>query len=127
MWYEFIINALIDLTVGVIVAYIISVFIDNKIKNRYKDRAKILEYYLFFESLKDKKLGELYNLDIKMKEIECFLSLKRFRKTKLYMLFEIVYRDIAEILRFKNTNQIIISKDNSDLQEFLLNLKIYID
>ena len=58
---------------------IVAAFIDceKELKNRYKDRAKILEYYLFFESLKDKKLGELYNLDIKMKEIECFLSLKK--------------------------------------------------
>lgn len=122
-WYDYLITFAINLISGIFVAWIASVFIDERIKKREQEKSKILRYYLFLLNIQNKKVGEIINLNTNLKEIDLFFSNKKYEKLGIYKKFDDAYRDIMNILRYKNNEQIIISDDNVHMQKLLAALK----
>ena len=109
MCSKYLIEVLIELVSSVIVAFVTSYIIDYRLQKRLHNKSKIREYYIFLLSLQNKKVCK-----------------KRYVKNKIYMKFNNVYKDIMNILRYKDDQQLVISNNNEDLQQLLNALRVNI-
>ena len=125
-WYDYLITFAINLISGIFVAWIASVFIDDRIKKREQEKSKILRYYLILSNLQNKRICEIADLELNLKEMDLFFSSKKYVKSGIYDKFDNVYRDILSILRYKKDEQLIISDKNTDMQELLVSLKVWL-
>lgn len=126
MCSKYLIEVLIELVSSVIVAFVTSYIIDYRLQKRLHNKSKIREYYIFLLSLQNKKVCETLDLEQKLKEMDLFFSKKRYVKNKIYMKFNNVYKDIMNILRYKDDQQLVISNNNEDLQQLLNALRVNI-
>ena len=109
-WYDYLINALVGLVVGVLSTIITSFLIGRRIKDHDEMKSKLMQIYLQFQ-----KYEHLKMLDVTLTELQSFileakLVLIRYKNIRdSFIKYEIVFN---ENLRLNNGNNVLVI--NSD-------------
>ncbi|HCH93126.1 MAG TPA: hypothetical protein DE061_05540 [Clostridiales bacterium] len=123
-WYEYLINALVGLVVGVLSTIITSFLIGRRIKNHDEKKSKLMQIYLQFQKYEHLKMSDVTLTELQDFILEAKSVLFRYKNIRdSFIKYEIVFN---ENLRLNNGNNVlIINSDDSNYVKLKAEMEKY--